>query len=208
VPCTTTLKQLGSMPLSMHVTGLPSLSFITPIHAATVRAVMINPYDSSDQGSGEFSEVQRVIGERLFRVLPRVDLATRIGNAEGIGYAIRYGFIEPLREALDGIDDVTELAQRGYAADQARIGNAILTSTRLRARNCLFIDPLTVPRFQILRDDDDTEQDHAGARPDGARDSSIRGLLLVRRGRPKIRPDFPSGPVRDLRSTVATNAVR
>ena len=55
---------------------------------------MINPYDSSDQGSGEFSEMQRVIGEMLFRVLPRVDLATLIGNAEGIGYAIRYGFIE------------------------------------------------------------------------------------------------------------------
>lgn len=110
---------------------------MAPIHAATVRAVMINPYDSSDQGSGEFSEMQRVIGEMLFRVLPRVDLATRIGNAEGIGYAIRHGFIEPLREALDGIDDFTALAQRGYAADQARIGNAILTSTRLRARNCL-----------------------------------------------------------------------
>jgi hypothetical protein len=45
---------------------------------------MINPYDSSDQGSGEFSEMQRVIGEMLFRVLPRVDLATRIGNAEGL----------------------------------------------------------------------------------------------------------------------------
>jgi len=83
--------------------------------------------------------MQRVIGEMLFRVLPRVDLATLIGNAEGIGYAIRYGFIEPRREALDGIDDFTALAERGCAADRAaRIGNAILTSTRLRARNCLF----------------------------------------------------------------------
>ena len=50
---------------------------------------MINPYDNSDQGSREFSEMQRVIGEMLFRVVPRVDLATLIGNAEGIGYAIR-----------------------------------------------------------------------------------------------------------------------
>ena len=63
--------------------------------------------------------MQRVIGEMLFRVLPRVDLATLIGNAEGMGYAIRYGFIEPRREALDGIDDFTALAERGYAADQA-----------------------------------------------------------------------------------------
>ena len=83
MPCTTTLKQLGSMPVSspltnMHVTGSPSLGFIAPIHAATVRGVMINPYDSSDQGSGEFSEMQRVIGEMLFRVLASVKEAVRL----------------------------------------------------------------------------------------------------------------------------------
>jgi hypothetical protein len=171
---------------------------------------MINPYDSSDQGSGEFSEMQRVIGEMLFRVLPRVDLATRIGNAEGIGDAIRYGFIEPLREALDGIDDVTALAQRGYAADQARIGNAILTSTRLRARNCLArstLDPLTVPHFR-------------GSKTTMTPSKTMQERGLIERAklypwcspgetRPaEDPPDFPSGPVRDLRFTVATNAVR
>lgn len=61
MPCTTTLKQLGSMPVSspltnMHVTGSPSLSFI----------------------AGEFSEMQRVIGEMLFRVLPSVKEAVRL----------------------------------------------------------------------------------------------------------------------------------
>ena len=100
---------------------------------------MINPYDSSDQGSREFSEMQRVIGEMLFRVLPRVYLATLIGNAEGMGYAIRDGFIEPRREALDGIDDFTALAERGYAADQAdtdRQRDTHFNSTS--SENCLF----------------------------------------------------------------------
>ena len=109
---------------------------------------MINPYDCSDQGSGEFSEMQRVIGEMLFRVLPRVDLATLIGNAERIGYAIRYGFIEPRREALDGIDDFTALAQRGYAADQAdtdRQRNTHFNSTS--SEELPSLDPLTVPHF-------------------------------------------------------------
>jgi hypothetical protein len=101
-----------------------------------VRAVMINPYDSSDQGSGELSEMQRVIGEMLFRVLPRVDLATLIGNAEGIGYAIRYGFIETLREALDGIDDFTHRPRgQGEECQRAkRSADQVLASVKEAVR--------------------------------------------------------------------------
>ena len=41
----------------------------------------------------------------LFRVLPRVGLGVLIADAEGIGYALRYGVIEPKPDALDAVAD-------------------------------------------------------------------------------------------------------
>lgn len=58
----------------------------------------------------------------FFRVLPCVDLGTLLGVAEDIGYALRFGIIDPKPDALDKIADTSaleELARKGQAAQQA-----------------------------------------------------------------------------------------
>jgi hypothetical protein len=83
---------------------------------------MINLYDGGPEGDREHAALKLALGAMLYRVLPRVDLGVLIGEAEGIGYALRYGIIEPKREALDGIantDAYQALAQQGYDAERA-----------------------------------------------------------------------------------------
>ena len=53
-----------------------------------------------------------------------MDLGVLIVNAAGIGYALRYGIIEPNREALDSVVDTDayrELAEKGFGAEQANM---------------------------------------------------------------------------------------
>jgi hypothetical protein len=58
-------------------------------HSAAMCGAMINLYDGGEHGGRELQELELVIGEMLFRVLPRVGLGTLIAHVEGIGYAIR-----------------------------------------------------------------------------------------------------------------------
>lgn len=98
------------------------IEFEHAIHNAVMCAGMINPYDAGPEGAREHAGLRLVLGEMLFRVLPRVDLGTLIGRVDGIGLALRYGIIEAKRDVLDGIADTTAfeaLADKGYAAEQA-----------------------------------------------------------------------------------------
>jgi hypothetical protein len=96
--------------------------FEAAIYNATECATMINPYDGGLESEREHAALQLALDGMLFRVLPRVDLGVIIADAEGIGYALCYGIIEPSREALDSITDTDayrELAKKGVGAEQA-----------------------------------------------------------------------------------------
>ena len=96
--------------------------FEVAIIKATECASMIDPYDGSLEGEREHAALKLAMSGMLYRVLPRVDLGVIIADAEGIGYALRYGIIEPKREALDSIADTDayrELAKKGFEAEQA-----------------------------------------------------------------------------------------
>lgn len=98
------------------------LEFERAIQNAASCAGLINLYDGGDEGSRERSALELALGSMLFRVLPRVDLGTLIANVEGVGYALRYGIIEPRADALDSIKDTKDyeaLSAKGFAADQA-----------------------------------------------------------------------------------------
>ena len=95
--------------------------FEVAIIKATECASMIDPYDGGLDGEREHAALKLALSGMLYRVLPRVDLGVLIANAAGIGYALRYGIIEPKREALDSVadtDDYRELAQHGFEAEQ------------------------------------------------------------------------------------------
>ena len=99
------------------------VEFLEAVHNATQCAVMSNMYDGDDHAGREFEEMKRAITDLLFGLLPRVDLSDVLANAEGVGYAIRYGVVEPRRGALDHIKapaDLDVLAERGYEADEAQ----------------------------------------------------------------------------------------
>jgi hypothetical protein len=66
-----------------------------------------------------------LLRDMLFGLLPRVELGTLIAEAEGIGYALRYGIIDVCRDALESVADTAayeDLAERGYAAPVMRCG--------------------------------------------------------------------------------------
>jgi hypothetical protein len=95
--------------------------FERAIESATDFAAMVNPYADFKAREREEAVLRQPIGEMLFRVLPRVGLGAIVANAEGIGYALRYGVIEPKATALDAIADTEDfeaLAGRGHGAEQ------------------------------------------------------------------------------------------
>lgn len=99
-------------------------TFASNIRSAVQCAVMSNASDGGERGAGEFEEMQRTIAELLYGLLPRLPLAAVLANADGIGYAIRYGILQPRKGALDQIQTVEQLedlAGRGHAADQTEI---------------------------------------------------------------------------------------
>ena len=95
--------------------------FEVAIIKATECASMIDCYDGGLEAEREHAALKLALSGMLYRVLPRVDLGVLIANAAGIGYALRYGIIEPKREALDIVadtDDYRALAEQGFQADQ------------------------------------------------------------------------------------------
>ena len=107
--------------------------FEVAIINATECASMIDPYDGGIESEREHAALKPALSEMLYRVLPRVNLGVLLANATGIGYALRYGIIEPHREALDSIADTDayrELAEKGFGAEQA---NLALPTTAIEA---------------------------------------------------------------------------
>ena len=98
--------------------------FASNVHSAAQCAVVSNVHDGGDQAAREFEEMHRALTELLFGLLARIPLAAVLANADGIGYAIRYGIVEPRKGALDHVqtpEELEELAERGHAADQMEI---------------------------------------------------------------------------------------
>lgn len=98
--------------------------FASNVRSAAQCAVISNPYAGGDGAAREFEAMQRAITELLFGLLARIPLAAVLANADGIGYAIRYGILEPRKGALDHVqtpEQLEELAERGHAADQMEI---------------------------------------------------------------------------------------
>ena len=98
--------------------------FASNVRSAAQCAVISNPYGGGDRAAREFEDMQRAITELLFGLLTRIPLAAVLANADGIGYAIRYGILEPRKGALDHVqtpEELEELAERGHAADQIEI---------------------------------------------------------------------------------------
>lgn len=98
--------------------------FADMIHSAAQCAVMSNQDDGSDQAARELGEMHRAMSELLFGLLARMPLDAVLANAEGIGYAIRYGIVEPRKGALDHVqtpEQLEQLAEQGHAADQLEI---------------------------------------------------------------------------------------
>jgi hypothetical protein len=98
--------------------------FASNVRSAAQCAVISNPYAGDDRAARDFEEMQRAITELLFGLLTRIPLAAVLANADGIGYAIRYGILEPRKGALDHVqsaEELEELAERGHAADQVEI---------------------------------------------------------------------------------------
>jgi hypothetical protein len=89
--------------------------------AASV-AAMLDMYDGGEQYWHEQAVLKRAIGVMLYGVLGRIDLSVIVGNAAGIGYAIRHGLIDHRDAFLDRIDDdaaFQALARRGELAAYA-----------------------------------------------------------------------------------------
>ena len=98
--------------------------FASMTHSAAQCAVSSTAADGSDRADREFEEMHRAIAELLFGLLGRIPLAAVLANADGIGYAIRYGVLQPHKGALDHVqtpEELEELADRGHAADQMEI---------------------------------------------------------------------------------------
>ena len=98
--------------------------FTSHIRSAVQCAVMSNASGGGERAAREFEEMQSAIAGLLYGLLPRLPLAAVLANADGIGYAIRYGILEPRKGALDHVqtpEQLEELAGRGHAADQMEI---------------------------------------------------------------------------------------
>jgi hypothetical protein len=97
--------------------------FAGMIHGAA-QCAMSNAQEGGDHAAREFEEMHRAMTELLFGLVARIPLAAVLANADGIGYAIRYGLVEPRKGALDHVQtpaQLEELAERGHAADRAEI---------------------------------------------------------------------------------------
>jgi hypothetical protein len=95
--------------------------FERAIDSTTDFAAMVNRYADFKAREREEAVLRQPIGEMLFRVLPRVGLGAIVANAEGLGYALRYGVIDAKATALDAIADTNDfeaLAVRGHGAEQ------------------------------------------------------------------------------------------
>lgn len=98
--------------------------FASMTHRAAQCAVASNRSDGGHDADREFDEMHRTITELLFGLLGRIPLAAVLANADGVGYAIRYGILEPRKGALDHVqtaEELEELGERGHAADQMEI---------------------------------------------------------------------------------------
>ena len=98
--------------------------FADMIHSAAQCAVMSDADDGGDHAEREFEEMHRAMTDMLFGLLARMPLAAVLNNAEGVGYAIRYGIVESRKGALDHIqtpEQLEQLAEQGHSADQSAI---------------------------------------------------------------------------------------
>jgi hypothetical protein len=98
--------------------------FTSNIRSAVQCAMVSTASDGGDCAARELEEMQRAIAELLYGLLGRIPLAAVLAHADGVGYAIRYGILEPRKGALDHIqsaEQLEELAERGHAADQMEI---------------------------------------------------------------------------------------
>jgi hypothetical protein len=98
--------------------------FASMVHSAAQCAVRTTASDGGDHTGREFDEMHSAITELLFGLLGRIPLDAVLANADGVGYAIRYGMLEPRKGALDHVqtpEELEELAERGHAADQMEI---------------------------------------------------------------------------------------
>ena len=98
--------------------------FADMVHSAAQCAVLSNASDGGDDATREFEEMHAAMTELLFGLLARLPLAAVLANAEGIGYAIRYGIVAPRKGALDhvqALEQLETLAEQGHAADQSEI---------------------------------------------------------------------------------------
>lgn len=111
------------------------LEFEQAIQNAATNAAMFNMYDNDPGSDRELAALKLAVGGMFYRVLSRVDLGVILADAEGIGYAIRFGVINPTREALDHIansDEFQALAQKGFDAERA---DSELRMAAIEARN-------------------------------------------------------------------------
>lgn len=98
--------------------------FASMVHSAAQCAVKTAASDGGDHADREFDEMHRAITELLFGLLGRIPLAAVLASADGVGYAVRYGIVEPRKGALDHVqtpEELEELSERGHAADQMEI---------------------------------------------------------------------------------------
>ena len=98
--------------------------FAKMVHSAAQCAMSSSPSDGGEGAAPEFDEMHRAVTELLFGLLGRIPLAAVLANADGVGYAIRYGILEPRKGALDHVqtsEELEELSERGHAADEAEI---------------------------------------------------------------------------------------
>jgi hypothetical protein len=85
-------------------------------------ATIVNPYDEPHANHRERDMLSIPITEVLYRVLPKVGLGTVLATSGGLGYAIRYGVLEPQPHVLDSITsdkDLEVIAERGCEAERA-----------------------------------------------------------------------------------------
>lgn len=95
------------------------LEFEDAIRRAGHCAALVNPFDDPSSNVRERRTLAQPIAEMFFRALKRVSLGVLLANAEGIGYAIRFGIVEVTPDGLESVadDDALEnLARRGDAA--------------------------------------------------------------------------------------------
>jgi hypothetical protein len=96
-------------------------AFEDAVHEVADTATLVNKYDDSAAGQRELDALKPVVSEMLYRLLPKVGVNNIFANQYGIGYALRYGVIEPRPDALDDVTnlkDLEDVAQKGYDADE------------------------------------------------------------------------------------------